>query len=71
MKNIKISKMTKLFKKESSERLFLLTIGFFLILYGRWTVMGSPPVFQQIDNPTSFLKSPIERVYILNLYYAL
>lgn len=59
--------MTKLFKKESSERLFLLTAGFFFILYGRWTVMGSPPIFQQIDNPASFLKSPIERVY--NLYY--
>ncbi|VVC24336.1 Hypothetical protein CINCED_3A015339 [Cinara cedri] len=74
MKHVKISKMTKLFKKESSERLFFLVMGFFLILYGRWTVMGSPPVFQQIDNPASFLKSPIERIinysfiYIINIW---
>lgn len=61
MKNIKISK-NRLLKKESIERLFLLTAGFFIILYGRWTIMGSPPVFQQIDNPASFLISPIERV---------
>lgn len=63
MKNIKISKMIKLFKRESLERLFLLAAGFCVILYGRWTIMGSPPVFQQIDNPASFVTSPIERVY--------
>lgn len=71
MKNIKISKMIRLFKRESLERLFLLAVGFCVILYGRWTVMGSPPVFQQIDNPASFVTSPIERVCIhyLHLYY--
>lgn len=63
MKNIKISKMIKLFKRESLERLFLLAVGFCVILYGRWTIMGSPPVFQQIDNPASFVTSPIERVF--------
>lgn len=63
MKNNKVSK-NKLLKKESIERLFLLTAGFFVILYGRWTIMGSPPVFQPIDNPSSFLKSPVERVCI-------
>lgn len=62
MKNIKISRVIKLFKKESLERLIFLAGAFLIILYGRWTIMGSPPVFQQIDNPASFLTSPIERV---------
>lgn len=63
MKNIKISKIIRLLKKESIERLIILTTGFCIILYGRWTIMGSPPIFQQIDNPASFLTTPIERVY--------
>lgn len=62
MKNMKISKIMRLLKKESLERLFILTVGFCIILYGRWTIMGSPPVFQQIDNPASFLTTPFERV---------
>jgi len=57
-----ISKIIRLLKRESLERLCLLTIGFYIILYVRWTIMGSPPVFQEIDNPASFLKSPFERV---------
>lgn len=56
--------MIRSLKKESLERLFVLTVGFCIIIYGRWNVMGSPPVFQQIDNPASFLTSPIERVGI-------
>lgn len=63
MKNIKTSKMIGLLKRESLERLFVLVVGFFIILYGRWTIMGSPPVFQKIDNPASFLTSPVERVW--------
>jgi len=63
MKNIKTSKIIRLLKKESLERLFILTAGFCIILYGRWTIMGSPPIFQQIDNPASFLTTPFERVY--------
>lgn len=62
MKNMKISKIIRLLKKESLERLFILTAGFCIILYGRWTIMGSPPIFQQIDNPASFLTTPVERV---------
>lgn len=54
--------MVRLLKAESLHRLFLMTVGFCIILHGRWTIMGSPPIFQKIDNPTSFLKSPIERV---------
>lgn len=59
---MKISKIIRLLKKESLERLFILTAGFCIILYGRWTIMGSPPIFQQIDNPASFLTTPVERV---------
>lgn len=68
MKSTKISKIIRLLKRESLERIFLLTFGFCVILYGRWTIMGSPPVFQQIDNPASFLTSPIERVCIFMIH---
>lgn len=68
MKNIKIAKMIRLLKKESLERLIVLIAGFCIILYGRWTIMGSPPIFQQIDNPASFLTSPIERVYYIIIF---
>lgn len=71
IKNIKLSKMIRLFKRESLERLCLMTVGFCVILYGRWTIMGSPPIFQKIDNPASFLRSPIERVHTfiyINIY---
>lgn len=61
--------MIRLLKKESLERLFLLIVGFCIIIYGRWNIMGSPPVFQQIDNPASFLTSPIERVDIRFIYF--
>lgn len=60
--------MIRLFKKESVERLFVLIAGFCIILYGRWTIMGSPPIFQQIDNPASFLTSSIERVYYIIIF---
>jgi len=69
IKNVKISKIVKLLKRESLERLFLMTVGFCIILYGRWTIMGSPPIFQKIDNPASFLTSPIERVHTFIYFY--
>lgn len=74
MKNIKISKLIRLIKKESLERLFILIAGFCIILYGRWTIMGSPPNFQKIDNPASFLTTPFERfvnysyIYVINIW---
>lgn len=66
-----MTKTIRSLKKESLERLFLLIVGFTIILYGRWTIMGSPPVFQKIDNPASFLTSPVERVraHIYRLYF--
>ena len=69
MKNIKISKLIRLIKKESLERLFILIAGFCIILYGRWTIMGSPPNFQKIDNPASFLTTPFERVCKFIIFY--
>lgn len=60
--------MIKLLKRESLERLSLLIAGFCIILYGRWSIMGSPPIFQEIDNPASFLTSPIERVRKLRIF---
>lgn len=70
---MKISKIIRLLKKESLERLFILSAGFCIILYGRWTIMGSPPIFQQIDNPASFLTTPFERVrkFIIFLFFYL
>jgi len=71
MKNMKISKIIRLLKKESIERLFILTAGFCIILYGRWAIMGSPPIFQQIDNPASFLTTPFERVSKFIIFFIL
>jgi len=68
---MKILNIIRLFKKESLERLFILTAGFCMILYGRWTIMGSPPIFQQIDNPASFLTMPFERVNKFIIFFLL
>lgn len=66
-------------KKESSSwmkgliyrQVALLVTGVILLLY-RWHVMGSsPPVFQVVDNPASFEKSPVMRVINYNYLYAI
>ncbi|XP_050432156.1 protein O-mannosyl-transferase TMTC4-like [Adelges cooleyi] len=77
VKNAEFSKLSGMVKKESFDRLVTLTVGFLIIIYTRWSIMGSPPVFQPIDNPASFLESRIEKIvnysyiYIINIWIML
>lgn len=55
-----------------AERQMFLTLGGFILLFGRWQIMGArAPVFQQVDNPASFEENIFIRIINYNYIYTL
>lgn len=61
-----------LVKRQIIKRLCVMTIVGLVLLYGRFTVMGStPPAFQRVDNPASFADSVVTRTLSYNYIYSI
>ena len=53
-------------------RFLLMTLVALVLLYGRWTIMGSAaPAFQAVDNPASFSPLLVTRILTYNYIYSI
>lgn len=64
--------LRRLAKRQVMKRYCAMTLVGLVLLYGRFTVMGSiPPAFQRVDNPASFADSMLTRALSYNYIYSI